>query len=245
MKKIKTLLILGLATIVIAGCGSSTSKKEKNPDANKQVAEKDIENPKDEIVEDVDTEEVLTEETEGSDVIEDRNNDWEIDVYKQAGFGKAPKFEHIGIGYFQDHNGDFRDAYIPYGGALNVESNHIQAFNHGVGVSVYMTDGESASLVLADEMSLMMSQGGDVFQNLEFGEPESFLNDTVAAVLFIYSTPVGDELVDVYSILYTDVKEGGYLVAMFCFLEEEYDDQTESLIKELELCYNLSIPRTY
>lgn len=245
MKKIKTLLLLGIAAIIIAGCGASTSKEEKTSKDNKQVVEEVTEKPGDVVVEGEDSEKVLTEEAENADIIIDRANDWEIDVYKEAGFGKALQFNHVGIGYFEDHNGDFRDAYIPYGGSLTVEPNHIQGYNHGVGVSVYMTDGQSASLVLADEMSLLMSQGGEEFQNLEFGEPKSFDNDTVAAVLFVYSTPVGDELAQVFSILYTDIKEGGYLVAWLYFLEGDYDDETESLIQELEVCYGLTIPRTY
>ena len=245
MKKIKSFLFLGLVATIIAGCGAGASKDDKSPKDEKEVVEEVEKNPKDEVVEGEDSEEVLAEETEKANATAGRNNDWEIDVYRQAGFEKAPQFEYIGIGYFQDHNGDFRDAYIPYGGSLNVDPNHIQGYNHGVGVSVYMTDGQSASSVLEDEMSLMISQGGEAFQNLQFGQPQSFNNDTVAAVLFVYSTAVGEELAQVYSILYTDIKEGGYLVAMLYFLEQEYDDKTESLIQELELCYGLTIPRTY
>ena len=64
MKTIKTFLFLGLVAIIIAGCGAGASKDDKSPKDEKEVVEEVEKNPKDEVVEGEDSDEVLAEETE-------------------------------------------------------------------------------------------------------------------------------------------------------------------------------------
>lgn len=171
--------------------------------------------------------------------------DWAAQQYLDAGYAKAPEYDHLGIGYLLDHNGMARDVYVPYGGVLSLADNFLQASHHGVSAAVMFADAESASAAIALARNDIGDGGGQLL-NLQWGETQSADQDTVALCPFTYQADSGDGVKhDINALLYADIKQNGYMIVWFDFAPVAMDDNTPQLIKELEDCYALTIPEQY
>lgn len=162
----------------------------------------------------------------------------------QGLYGKAPEYEHMGIGYYFDglEEDTIRDGYVPY------EDNFVQrdmgsltGVNHGVSIRLSMTRANSATEALAglleDYTKRLEDKGLSI---LDSDTPSTDVDDTVGLLPAIY---INDEGRQIFTVLYADIRDDGtvYMCAEMEFDENGFDDTTEALLAEIDDAYALDL----
>ena len=162
----------------------------------------------------------------------------------QGLYGKAPEYEHMGIGYYFDglEEDMIRDGYVPY------EDNFVQrdmgsltGVNHGVSIRLSMTRANSATEALAglleDYTKRLADKGLSI---LDSDTPSTDVDDTVGLLPAIY---INDEGRQIFTVLYADIRDDGtvYMCAEMEFDENGFDDTTEALLAEIDDAYALDL----
>lgn len=162
----------------------------------------------------------------------------------QGLYGKAPEYEHMGIGYYFDglEENTIRDGYVPY------EDNFVQrdmgsltGVNHGVSIRLSMARANSATEALAglleDYTKRLEDKGLSI---LDSDTPSTDEDDTVGLLPAIY---INDEGRQIFTVLYADIRDDGsvYMCAEMEFDESSFDDTTEALLAEIDDAYALDL----
>lgn len=165
-------------------------------------------------------------------------------VRLQEIYGKAPEYEHMGIGYYFDglEEGTIRDGYVPY------EDNFVQrdmgsltGVNHGVSIRLSMMRANSATEALAglleDYTKRLEDKGLSI---LDSDTPSAYEDDTVGLLPVVYLNEEGRQI---FTILYADIRDDGtvYMCAEMEFDENGFDDTTEALLAEIDDAYALNL----
>ncbi len=165
-------------------------------------------------------------------------------VRLQEIYGKAPEYEHMGIGYYFDglENDTIRDGYVPY------EDNFVQrdmgsltGVNHGVSIRLSMMRANSATEALAglleDYTKRLEDKGLSI---LDSDTPSAYEDDTVGLLPVVYLNEEGRQI---FTILYADIRDDGtvYMCAEMEFDENGFDDTTEALLAEIDDAYALNL----
>ena len=165
-------------------------------------------------------------------------------VRLQEIYGKAPEYEHMGIGYYFDglENDTIRDGYVPY------EDNFVQrdmgsltGVNHGVSIRLSMMRANSATEALAglleDYPKRLEDKGLSI---LDSDTPAAYEDDTVGLLPVVYLNEEGRQI---FTILYADIRDDGtvYMCAEMEFDENGFDDTTEALLAEIDDAYALNL----
>lgn len=165
-------------------------------------------------------------------------------VRLQEIYGKAPEYEHMGIGYYFDglEEDTIRDGYVPY------EDNFVQrdmesltGVNHGVSIRLSMMRANSATEALAglleDYTKRLEDKGLSI---LDSDTPSAYEDDTVGLLPVVYLNEEGRQI---FTILYADIRDDGtvYMCAEMEFDENGFDDTTEALLAEIDDAYALNL----
>lgn len=165
-------------------------------------------------------------------------------VRLQEIYGKAPEYEHMGIGYYFDGQEEdtIRDGYVPY------EDNFVQrdmgsltGVNHGVSIRLSMMRANSATEALAglleDYTKRLEDKGLSI---LDSDTPSAYEDDTVGLLPVVYLNEEGRQI---FTILYADIRDDGtvYMCAEMEFDENGFDDTTEALLAEIDDAYALNL----
>ncbi len=159
-------------------------------------------------------------------------------------YGKAPEYEHMGIGYYFDGLAEdaVRDGYVPY------EDNFVQrdmgsltGVNHGVSIRLSMTRADSATEalegLLGDYTKRLADRGLSI---LDSDTPSTYGDDTVGLLPAVYLNEEGRQI---FTVLYADIRDDGsvYMCADMEFDESSFDDTTEALLAEIDDAYALDL----
>ena len=164
-------------------------------------------------------------------------------------YHKAPDFNHIAIGAYEDgfSEGDLlRNGYVPY--EENYKQEDIYSLHgsaHGVSVRVYIKQADTA-LEANEEMIEEFNQKASEknYTDVLFGETYTADENTIAIKTVKYLNEKGQS---VSAFLYSDIRDEGkaYLCAEIDVNEAEFDDQSEELLEELDVVFGFNISETF
>lgn len=164
-------------------------------------------------------------------------------------YHKAPDFNHIAIGAYEDgfSEGDLlRNGYVPY--EENYKQEDIYSLHgsaHGVSVRVYIKQADTA-LEANEEMIEEFNQKASEknYTDVLFGETYTADENTIAIKTVKYLNEKGQP---VSAFLYSDIRDEGkaYLCAEIDVNEAEFDDQSEELLEELDVVFGFNISETF
>ncbi len=164
-------------------------------------------------------------------------------------YHKAPDFNHIAIGAYEDgfSGGDLlRNGYVPYEENYKQEDIYsLQGSAHGVSVRVYIKQADTA-LEANEEMIEEFNQKASEknYTDVLFGETYTADENTIAIKTVKYLNEKGQS---VSAFLYSDIRDEGkaYLCAEIDVNEAEFDDQSEELLEELDVVFGFNISETF
>ena len=171
-----------------------------------------------------------------------------IELLQQL-YHKAPDFNHIAIGAYEDgfSAGDLlRNGYVPYEENYKQEDIYsLQGSAHGVSVRVYIKQADTA-LEANEEMIEEFNQKASEknYTDVLFGETYTADENTIAIKTVTYLNEKGQS---VSAFLYSDIRDEGkaYLCAEIDVNEAEFDDQSEELLEELDVVFGFNISETF
>lgn len=160
----------------------------------------------------------------------------------QGLYAKAPEYEYMAIGYYQDpfHPDMVRDGYVPYEENYLQESmNSLQGRAHGINIRLHMTAANSATPANDEIRQAYLEQLDSRNLAYETSETASYDNDTLAICLLAYLDENENPII---ALLYTDVRDDGtiYMCAEIEFHTAEFDDVTMLMLPEMEDVYALN-----
>ena len=164
-------------------------------------------------------------------------------------YHKAPDFNHIAIGAYEDgfSEGDLlRNGYVPY--EENYKQEDIYSLHgsaHGVSVRVYIKQADTAleaNEKMIEEFNQKASEKN--YTDVLFGETYTADENTIAIKTVKYLNEKGQP---VSAFLYSDIRDEGkaYLCAEIDVNEAEFDDQSEELLKELDVVFGFNISEAF
>ncbi|MGP1376395.1 MAG: hypothetical protein ACTTKS_02295 [Bulleidia sp.] len=164
-------------------------------------------------------------------------------------YHKAPDFNHIAIGAYEDgfSGGDLlRNGYVPY--EENYKQEDIYSLHgsaHGVSVRVYIKQADTAleaNEKMIEEFNQKASEKN--YTDVLFGETYTADENTIAIKTVKYLNEKGQS---VSAFLYSDIRDEGkaYLCAEIDVNEAEFDDQSEELLEELDVVFGFNISETF
>ena len=164
-------------------------------------------------------------------------------------YHKAPDFNHIAIGAYEDgfSGGDLlRNGYVPYEENYKQEDIYsLQGSAHGVSVRVHIKQADTA-LEANEEMIEEFNQKASEknYTDVLFGETYTADENTIAIKTVKYLNEKGQS---VSAFLYSDIRDEGkaYLCAEIDVNEAEFDDQSEELLEELDVVFGFNISETF
>lgn len=164
-------------------------------------------------------------------------------------YHKAPDFNHIAIGAYEDgfSGGDLlRNGYVPYEENYKQEDIYsLQGSAHGVSVRVYIKQADTAleaNEKMIEEFNQKASEKN--YTDVLFGETYTADENTIAIKTVKYLNEKGQP---VSAFLYSDIRDEGkaYLCAEIDVNEAEFDDQSEELLKELDVVFGFNISEAF
>ena len=164
-------------------------------------------------------------------------------------YHKAPDFNHIAIGAYEDgfSGGDLlRNGYVPYEENYKQEDIYsLQGSAHGVSVRVYIKQADTAleaNEKMIEEFNQKASEKN--YTDVLFGETYTADENTIAIKTVKYLNETGQS---VSAFLYSDIRDEGkaYLCAEIDVNEAEFDDQSEELLEELDVVFGFNISETF
>ncbi len=164
-------------------------------------------------------------------------------------YHKAPDFNHIAIGAYEDgfSGGDLlRNGYVPYEENYKQEDIYsLQGSAHGVSVRVYIKQADTAleaNEKMIEEFNQKASEKN--YTDVLFGETYTADENTIAIKTVKYLNEKGQS---VSAFLYSDIRDEGkaYLCAEIDVNEAEFDDQSEELLEELDVVFGFNISETF
>ena len=157
-----------------------------------------------------------------------------IEVLQQV-YHKAPNFEHIAIGAYEDgfSEGDLvRDGYVPY--EENYKQEDIYSLHgsaHGVSVRVHMKQMDTALAANEKMIEEFKSKASEQnYSDFQFGDTYTADNDTIVIKKVDY---LNEKKQPISAFLYTDINEA------------EFDDKTEELLEELDVVFGFNISKSF
>ena len=171
-----------------------------------------------------------------------------IELLQQL-YHKAPDFNHIAIGAYEDgfSEGDLlRDGYVPYEENYKQEDVYfLHGSAHGVSVRVHIKQTDTALTAnekLIEEFNQKSSEKN--YTDVLFGETYTADENTIAIKTVKYLNEKGQS---VSAFLYSDIRDEGkaYLCAEIDVNEAEFDDQSEELLEELDVVFGFNISETF
>lgn len=171
-----------------------------------------------------------------------------LEVLEQV-YHKAPNFNHIAIGAYEDgfSEGDLlRDGYVPYEENYKQEDIHsLHGSAHGVSVHVHMKQMDTALAAnekMIEEFKSTASEKN--YTDVQFGETITADNDTIVIKPVAY---LNEKKQPISAFLYTDIRDGGkaYLCAQIDINEAEFDNQTEELLNELDVVFGFNVSKSF
>ncbi len=160
-------------------------------------------------------------------------------------YHKAPDFNHIAIGAYEDgfSGGDLlRNGYVPYEENYKQEDIYsLQGSAHGVSVRVHIKQTDTAleaNEKMIEEFNQKASEKN--YTDVLFGETYTADENTIAIKTVKYLNEKGQP---VSAFLYSDIRDEGkaYLCAEIDVNEAEFDDKSEELLKELDVVFGFNI----
>ena len=155
-----------------------------------------------------------------------------IELLQQL-YHKAPDFNHIAIGAYEDgfSEGDLlRDGYVPYEENYKQEDVYfLHGSAHGVSVRVHIKQTDTA--LTANEKLIE-----------EFNQKSSEKNYAIKTVEYL-----NEKKQPVTTFLYSDIRDGGkaYLCAQIDVNTAKFDDKTNELLKELNVVFGFNISELF
>ena len=162
----------------------------------------------------------------------------------QGIYGKAPEYEHMGIGYYFDglEEDTIRDGYVPYEeNFVQRDTGSLTGVNHGVSIRLSMARANSATEALGnlleDYTRRLEDKGLSV---VDSDTPSTNVDDTVGLIPLVYLNEEGSQI---FTVLYADIRDDGsvYMCAEMEFDENGFDDTTEALLAEIDDAYALNL----
>ena len=171
-----------------------------------------------------------------------------IEVLQQL-YHKAPDFNHIAIGAYEDgfSAGDLlRSGYVPYEENYKQEDIYsLQGSAHGISVCVHIKQADTA-LAANEKMIEEFKQKASKknYTDVLFGETYTADENTIAIKTVQY---LDEKKQPVSAFLYSDIRDEGkaYLCAEIDVNEAEFDDKTEELLKELDVVFGFNISESF
>ncbi len=154
----------------------------------------------------------------------------------QSMYGKAPEYEYMALGYYQDlfRPDMVRDGYVPYEeNYVQERTDSLQGKAHGISIRLHMTEANGATAAneeLKQDYVKQLEERGLVY---ETDEITSYDNDTLAICPVAY---MDENEHPVITFLYTDIRDNGaaYMCAEIEFHTAEFDDVTTLMLPEVE-----------
>lgn len=171
-----------------------------------------------------------------------------IEVLQQV-YHKAPNFEYIAIGAYEDgfSEGDLvRDGYVPY--EENYKQEDIYSLHgsaHGVSVRVHMKQMDTALAANEKMIEEFKSKASEQnYSDFQFGDTYTADNDTIVIKKVDY---LNEKKQPISAFLYTDIRDEGkaYLCAQIDINRAEFDDKTEELLEELDVVFGFNISKSF
>ena len=164
-------------------------------------------------------------------------------------YHKAPDFNHIAIGAYEDgfSEGDLlRDGYVPYEENYKQEDVYfLHGSAHGVSVRVHIKQTDTALTAnekLIEEFNQKSSEKN--YTDVLFGETYTADGNTIAIKTVEY---LNEKKQPVTTFLYSDIRDGGkaYLCAQIDVNTAKFDDKTNELLKELDVVFGFNISELF
>lgn len=236
MKKAIILMMMVTTTLMFTACGI-TNEENSSQDAESTMSS---------------TEKVENEESEYSEeneyaeesVSDEQEAQGEPDAEAlQRLYEKADEYEYMALGYYQDMDDPtmIRDGYVPFeDGYVQESAEYLESEAHGVGIRVFMVGKSSATEANEELTRIYTDQLKTRGINAQFGETESYDNDTIAICLAAYQNEDGEEI---NTVLYSDIRDDGnvYMCAEIELNKAKYDDVTPDLLEEVSDAYGMDI----
>lgn len=171
-----------------------------------------------------------------------------IEVLQEL-YHKAPDFNHIAIGAYEDgfSAGDLlRNGYVPYEENYKQEDAYSLHGNaHGISVRVHIKQADTAleaNEKMIEEFKQKASEKN--YTDVLFGETYTADENTIAIKTVQY---LNEKKQPVSAFLYSDIRDEGkaYLCAEIDVNEAEFDDKTEELLKELDVVFGFNISESF
>lgn len=154
----------------------------------------------------------------------------------QGMYGKAPEYEYMALGYYQDlfRSDMVRDGYVPYEeNYVQERTDSLQGKAHGISIRLHMTEASGATAAsegLKQDYLKRLEEQNLVY---ETDEITSYDNDTLAICPVAY---MDENEHPIITFLYTDIRDNGaaYMCAEIEFHTAEFDDVTTLMLSEVE-----------
>lgn len=157
-------------------------------------------------------------------------------------YDKAPEYEYLALGYYQDPNDPtmVRDGYVPFDENFVQEStDYLKSAAHGVSIRLYMVKADNATD--ANKECALIYNEGLVSRGIsaEFQDASSFDNNTLALSPVIYQNESDETIV---AFLYSDIRDDGtiYMCAEIELNEAKFDESTLALVEEMDDAYSMT-----
>ena len=160
----------------------------------------------------------------------------------QKAYGKAPEYEYMALGYYQDlfRSDMVRDGYVPYEeNYVQERTDSIRGKAHGISIRLHMAEASGATAAaetLKQDYFKRLEERDLVY---ETDEITSYDNDTLAICPVAY---MDENEHPVITFLYTDIRDNGaaYMCAEIEFYTAEFDDTTVLMLPEVEDIFALN-----
>lgn len=154
----------------------------------------------------------------------------------QSLYGKAPEYENMALGYYQDlfRPDMVRDGYVPYEeNYVQERTDSLQGKAHGISIRLHMAEASGATDANETLRQTYLQQLEDRNLSPEADEITSYDNDTLAICPVAY---LDENENPVITFLYTDIRDNGaaYMCAEIEFHAAEFDDVTALMLPEVE-----------
>lgn len=160
----------------------------------------------------------------------------------QKAYGKAPEYEYMALGYYQDlfRSDMVRDGYVPYEeNYVQERTDSIRGKAHGISIRLHMAEASGATAAAETLKQDYFKRLEERYLVYETDEITSYDNDTLAICPVAY---MDENEHPVITFLYTDIRDNGaaYMCAEIEFYTAEFDDTTVLMLPEVEDIFALN-----
>lgn len=169
-------------------------------------------------------------------LFKEEQNDWENENLKQVDFKKASDYNYLGVGHYNDIDNKIRDAYIPYGGSVNLSPGIIGGGSHGVHITV----GVNAADDVSGNLDASRNRLNRIYPGLKTGKNISIDGEKIEYFKY-YDTGKRDDITyKYYGIIYTkQLSDQRYITADIIITPKLFDSDSPKLLEEIKKAYGI------